>query len=149
MLETLFVIFRVIAIGVGVTITQALGGRQAEATRRTALADLGECIWAGAAAALALRFFSDATLQLLNAPDEVEAMSGRYLPLVSLAIGWACEIMVGHLVGSDKFRMAHQLVPNKLSNGVLASGTLALIAAAGAPWLIRGSLMCWRWETKG
>jgi Na+-driven multidrug efflux pump len=287
-LESLFVLFRVLAVGVGVTITQALGGRQAEAARRTALVGLGACTWAGAAAALWLLFFSDWTLQLLNAPDAVQTLAGSYLPLlalaallesynlvmasilrahlyardtlfvmlvmhathmalafplligvgewqglgltgyalaltvsraigvglhlvlwrrrmnlvpqrrdwwycparalmpvlrigipgaslegayriafmmslsaaaalgvaalatqayvlqmlryvllVSLAIGWACEIMVGHLVGSGRFRMAHQLVRKGLRNGMLASGALALMAAAGAPWLMR------------
>ena len=61
----------------------------------------------------------------------------RYVLLISLAIGWACEIMVGHLVGSGEFRLAHQLVRKGLRNGMLASGAMALLAAAGAPWLLR------------
>jgi Na+-driven multidrug efflux pump len=60
----------------------------------------------------------------------------RYVLLVSLAIGWACEIMVGHLVGSGEFRSAHRLVRKGLRNGLLASGALALAAAAGAPWYL-------------
>ena len=40
-LETLFVLFRVLAIGVGVVTTQALGGEQHEAAQRTALVGLG------------------------------------------------------------------------------------------------------------
>jgi putative MATE family efflux protein len=289
-LESLFVLFRVLALGVGVTITQALGGRRAEAARRTALVGLGGCTWAGAVAALWLLFFSDWTLAVLNAPPSVAALAGQYMPLlavaallesynlvmasilrahlhardtlfvmivmhathlalafplmvglgignfdglglpgnavaltlsraiglvlhlwlwrrrmnlvpgqhdwwrcparalmpvlrigvpgasldiayriafmmslsaaaklgvaalatqayvlqtlryvllVSLAIGWACEIMVGHLVGSGEFRMAHQLVRKGLRNGMLASGAMALVAAASAPWLMR------------
>ena len=287
-LESLFVLFRVLAIGVGVTITQALGGRQAEAARRTALVGLGACTWAGTVAALWLLGFSDWTLALLNAPDAVAALAGHYLPLlavaalleaynlvmasilrahlyardtlfvmlamhathlalafplmlgvgdwagaglpgyalaltlsratgvglhlrlwrrrmnlvpgqrdwwycpahalmpvlrigvpgaslelgyriafmmslsaaaklgvaalatqayvlqtlryvllISLAIGWACEIMVGHLIGSGEFRTAHQLVRKGLRNGLVASGTMALIVAAGAPWIMR------------
>jgi putative MATE family efflux protein len=287
-LETLFVLFRIIALGVGVTITQAIGGRRADSARRTALVGLGGCTWAGAVAALWLLLASDWTLAALNAPPEVAALGGHYLPLlavaalleaynlvmasilrahlhardtlfvmflmhathlalalplmlgigewnglglagnalaltisraaglalhlwlwrrrmnlvptqhdwwycparalmpvlrvgvpgasleiayrlafmmslssaaklgvaalatqayvlqtlryvllISLAIGWACEIMVGHMVGSGKFRMAHQLVRKGLRNGVLASGTMALLAAAGAPWLMR------------
>jgi Na+-driven multidrug efflux pump len=61
----------------------------------------------------------------------------RYVLLISLAIGWACEIMVGHLVGSGKFRAAHLLVRKGLRNGLIASGAMALLAAAGAPWLMR------------
>ena len=59
----------------------------------------------------------------------------RDVLLISLAIGWACEILVGHLVGSGKFRMAHRLVRKSLRNGLLASGAMALLAAACAPWL--------------
>jgi putative MATE family efflux protein len=289
-LESLFGLYRVLAIGVGVTITQALGGRKAEAARRSALVGLGACTWLGVAAALWLLLFSDWTLAVLNAPPSVAVLAGDYLPLlavaawleaynlvmasilrahlhardtlfvmlvmhathlaltfplmlglgiagfdglglpgnalaltlsraiglalhlwlwrrrmklvpteqdwwrcparalmpvlrigvpgasldiayriafmmslsaaaklgvaalatqayvlqtlryvllISLAIGWACEIMVGHLVGSGKFRMAHELVRKGLRNGMLASGAMALVAAISAPWLMQ------------
>lgn len=290
-LESLFVLFRVLALGVGITITQALGGRRSDAARRTALVGLGGCTWAGTAAALWLLLRGEWTLEALNAPAEVAALGAQYLPLlavaalleaynlvmaailrahlhardtllvmllmhavhlglafplmlglgiagwdglglqgnavaltvsraaglalhlwlwrrrmalvpvqrdwwycparalmpvlrigipgasldiayriafmmaiaaaarhgvaavatqayvlqvlryvllVSLAIGWACEIMVGHLVGSGEFRSAHLLVRKGLRNGLLASGALALAAAAAAPWYLGG-----------
>ncbi|MES2960009.1 MAG: MATE family efflux transporter [Pseudomonadota bacterium] len=289
-LESLFVLFRVLAIGVGVTITQSLGARRAAAAQRTALVGLGACTWLGTVAALWLLFGSGWTLELLNAPDAVATLASTYLPLlavaalleaynlvmasilrahlyardtlfvmlvmhathltlalplmldlglgdwnglglpgyalaltlsratglalhlwlwrrrmnlvptqrdwwycparalvpvlrigvpgaslelayrvaflmslsaaaklgvaalatqayvlqtlryvvlISLAIGWACEIMVGHLIGSGEFRTAHQLVRKSLRNGLLASGAMALIVAAGAPWIMR------------
>jgi putative MATE family efflux protein len=287
-LESLFVLFRVLALGVGVTITQSLGGRRADAARRTALVGFGACTWVGAVAALWLLFGSEWTLAFLNAPATVVEIGGpylrwlalaafleaynlvmasilrahlhardtlfvmlvmhaahlalavplmlgvgewaglglagnalaltvsrafglalhlwlwrrrmnlvptkddwwrcparalmpvlrigipgasldmayrlafmmslssaaklgvaalatqayvlqtlRYVLLISLAIGWACEIMVGHLVGSGKFRAAHLLVRKGLRNGLIASGAMALLAAAGAPWLMR------------
>jgi Na+-driven multidrug efflux pump len=61
----------------------------------------------------------------------------RFVLLVSLAIGWACEIMVGHLIGAGDFATAHRLVRKGLRNGIAASGTLAVLAAVGAPWLMR------------
>jgi Na+-driven multidrug efflux pump len=61
----------------------------------------------------------------------------KYVLLVSMSIGWACEIMVGRLVGSGELRTAHDLVRKGLRNGVLASGSLAVAAALGAPWLMR------------
>jgi Na+-driven multidrug efflux pump len=61
----------------------------------------------------------------------------RYVVLISLAIGWASEIMVGHLVGAGDFASAHALVRKGLRNGLFASGALALAAAASAPWLMR------------
>lgn len=60
----------------------------------------------------------------------------RYVLLVSMAIGWAGEIMVGQLVGARHFREADRLVRKALRNGMLASGVLALLAALGAPWLL-------------
>lgn len=61
----------------------------------------------------------------------------RYVLLVSLAIGWAVEIMVGRLTGAGDFRGAHQLVRKGIRNGMLASVGLALAAAVAAPWLMR------------
>ncbi len=84
-LESLFVLFRVLAIGVGVTITQALGGRRSDTAQRTALVGLGACTWLGAVAAIWLLFFSGWTLDVLNAPASVAALAGTYLPLLALA----------------------------------------------------------------
>ncbi len=287
-LESLFVLFRVLALGVGVMITQSLGGQRTQAARGIALVGFGGCTWAGALAALWLLLAGDAVLHALNAPAEVAALASPYLKLlalaalleafnlvmasvlrahlhardalqvmllmhavhlglafplmlglgdwqglglagnavaltasrtvglalhlwlwrvrmqlvparrdwwhcparalmpvlrvgvpgasleiayrlafmmslaaaaklgvaalatqayvlqtlrfvllISLAIGWACEIMVGHLVGRGDFATAHALVRKGLRNGIVASGALSLLAAAGAPWLMR------------
>jgi putative MATE family efflux protein len=291
-LETLFVLFRVLAIGVGVVTTQALGGQQHEAARRTALVGLGASTWAGLLAALCVLLGNGLILDVLNAPAEILPLAAPYLQLlapallleaynltmasilrahlharqslkimvamhgshlllavplmlgvgiggvdwdglglfgyalaliasralgllmhlwmwrrlmaltprsrdwwsvpwpflkpvlriglpgaaqelayrlafmvslattaklgvaalathsytlqtlkfvllVSMSIGWACEIMVGRLVGSGDLRTAHELVKKGLRNGILASGGLAIVAALGAPWLMR------------
>jgi Na+-driven multidrug efflux pump len=288
-IESLFVMFRVLAIGVGVTTTQALGGQQHEAARRTALVGLGASTWAGLLAAACVLFGNRLILDVLNGPAEILPLAAPYLQwlapallleaynltmasilranlharqslqimlamhgthlllavplmlgvgsweglglfgyalaliagrvlglllhlwmwkrlmglvpvardwwnvplpvlkpvlriglpgatvemayrvaflvslastaklgvaalathsytlqtlkyvlLVSMSIGWACEIMVGRLVGSGELRSADQLVKKGLRNGVLASGSLAVAAALGAPWLMRG-----------
>jgi putative MATE family efflux protein len=287
-LESLYVVFRVLAIGMGVVITQLLGGKQLDLVRRTALAGLGACTWAGALVVAILVLGNDAILDLLNAPDEilplvspylqllapaalldgynltmasilrahlhvrdslkvmvvmhsthlalaVPLMLGvgpweglglygfavallisralglalhlilwrkrmdlvpsarhwwvlqprvlapvlrigvpgasaelgyrvafmvslasaarlgvaalathaytlqllRYVLLISLAIGWACEIMVGRLVGAGQFTQAHMLVRKGLRNGIMASGGMAVLAALASPWLMR------------
>jgi putative MATE family efflux protein len=61
----------------------------------------------------------------------------KYVLLTSMAIGWACEIMVGRLIGAKKFRDADKLVRKAVRNGMVASGSLALLAAISAPWLMR------------
>src|SRR5258706_2365818 len=82
-LETLFVIFRVLAIGLGVVITQALGGNQPEAARRTAMVALGAGSWAGLFAVACLLFGNELTLELLNAPDAVRLLAGPYLQFLA------------------------------------------------------------------
>ena len=289
--ETLQVLFRVLAIGVGIVITQTLGGPQPQQAQRTALAGLGASTWAGLMAAGWFLLGSGLTLDWLNAPPDVEALAApymrllaiglmfeaynltmasilrahlhardtlyvmvfmhslhlvlavvlmrgvgipgweglglygyalgfalsralglvvhlwlwrrrmslvpalgdwwrlpmrvlgpvlrigvpgaslemvyriafmaslataarmgvaalatqaytlqtlKYVLLVSMAIGWAVEIMVGRLVGGGEFRSAHALVRKSVRNGLIASGGLALLAAAFAPWVPAG-----------
>lgn len=287
-LETLYVVFRVLAIGMGVVITQMLGGNQLGAARQTALSGLGACTWAGLSVAAFLLLGNELILDVLNAPEAIwplaapylqllapaallegynltmasilrahlhvkdslrvmVAMHGchlllavplmlgvgawdglglygfavallisravglwlhllmwrkrmaltpgarhwwvlqprvlapvlrigvpgasaelgyraafmvslastarlgvvalathsytlqllKYVLLISLAIGWACEIMVGRLIGSGQFQQAHALVRKAVRSGLAASGTLALAAALAAPWLMR------------
>ena len=287
-LEALSVVFRVLAIGMGVVITQLLGAQQHDGARQTALSGLGACTWAGLAVVAVLLLGNDAILDALNAPEEILPLispylqllapalllegynltmasilrahlhvkdslkvmvamhathlalavplmlgvSGwdglglygyavafllsralglwlhlvlwrsrmglnptarhwwvlqprvlkpvlrvgvpgasaelgyraaflvslasaarlgvgalathsytlqllRYVVLISLSIGWACEIMVGRLVGAGQFRQAKELVKKGTRNGLVASGTLALLAALAAPWLMR------------
>ena len=85
-LETLFVVFRVLAIGMGVATTQLLGGQQHELAKRTALSGLGACTWAGLFVVGVLLLGNNQILDLLNAPDEI-------LPLAALpAVAGTCRI---------------------------------------------------------
>ncbi len=287
LLETLFVLFRVMAIGAGIVVTQSLGSGNSTKVRQTALAALSACTWLGLATAAWLAFAGELTLNLLNAPQEIHTMARAYmiflapsvileaynlcmasilrahlqvkksfgvmvvmhsthlllaiplmrgwgtwnglglngfgvamfvsraiglalhvmlwrsgmrlvpkardwwalhwahlqpvlrigLPgaameffyrmsfmvalsatarlgvaalatssytlqilkfvlLISLSIGWACEIMVGRMIGAGDLRGADRLVRKGVRNGMLASGLLALSAATGAPWLM-------------
>jgi len=60
----------------------------------------------------------------------------KYVLLVGLSIGWACEIMVGRMIGAGKLREADALVRKGVRNGMLASGAMILAAAIGAPWVM-------------
>ena len=287
-LEALYVVFRVMAIGMGVVITQLLGGKQLIRVRHTSLAGLGACTWAGLAVAAFLLLGKGVILDLLNAPDAILPIAGpylqllapvalldgynltmaailrahlhardslrvmvfmhlshlllagplmlgvgsweglglngfavalvssraiglglhlllwrrrmdlvpeardwwvlnrrmlmpvlriglpgasselgyrigfmvslasaarlgvaalathsyvlqllRYVFLISLSIGWACEIMVGRLVGAGRFKQANDLVGKGVRNGMIASCTMAVLAALASPWLMR------------
>lgn len=61
----------------------------------------------------------------------------KYVLLISMSVGWACEIMVGRLVGAGQFGQADAMVRKGVRNGLLASGSLAVLAAVSAPWLMR------------
>ena len=84
-LETLYVLFRVLAIGMGVVITQLLGGQQIEGARKTALSGLGACSWAGLSVATFLLLANDLTLDVLNAPEEILPLVSPYLQLLAPA----------------------------------------------------------------
>jgi Na+-driven multidrug efflux pump len=61
----------------------------------------------------------------------------KYVMLISIAIGWACEIMVGRLLGAGRLKAADAMVRKGVRNGMLASGFLAMAAAISAPWIMR------------
>lgn len=61
----------------------------------------------------------------------------KFVLLTSLAIGWATEIMVGRLVGAGQLNQADDLVRKAMRNGLIASGSMAVLAALGAPWILR------------
>ncbi len=86
MLETSYVVFRVLAIGLGVVITQALGGGQVDSARRTALGALGASTWAGLFVVGCLLVFDDDALQALNAPAPVQELAGPFLAMLAPAL---------------------------------------------------------------
>jgi Na+-driven multidrug efflux pump len=61
----------------------------------------------------------------------------KYVLLISLSIGWACEIMVGRMIGAGQFKNAYKLILKGVRSGMVASGALVLAAAIGAPWLMK------------
>lgn len=60
-----------------------------------------------------------------------------FILLSGLAVGFASEILVGHMVGARALHEAHQLVRRSLRWGLGISFTLALVAALTAPWTLR------------
>ena len=61
----------------------------------------------------------------------------RFVLLISMSIGWACEIMVGRLSGGGQLREADAIVLKGVRSGLIASGGLALLAAISAPWFMQ------------
>jgi Na+-driven multidrug efflux pump len=84
--ESLAVIFRVLAIGLGVVVTQKLGRNNTGAATKTAFLALGASTWAGVLAALCLLLGHSWILDTLNAPQEVVPLATVYMMLLAPAM---------------------------------------------------------------
>lgn len=60
----------------------------------------------------------------------------HFILLSGLAIGFASEILVGHIVGAGELHAAHRLVRKSLAVGFAVSFVLALAAALTARWTL-------------
>jgi putative MATE family efflux protein len=60
-----------------------------------------------------------------------------FILVFGLAIGFASEILVGHLVGARQLHAAHALVRKSVRYGLVVSTGIALAAALAGPWLMR------------
>lgn len=84
--ESLAVLFRILAIGLGVMLTQYLGGQRHHDARQTAYAALGASTWVGLLAALWLLVGGPLTLDALNAPAAVRPIAMTYMMLLAPAM---------------------------------------------------------------
>lgn len=77
----LFILFRVVGAGVGVVVTQALGGGRSDTASALARAALGASTWVGGLTATLALVSAAPLMRLLNAPAEV-------LPLAQPLLQW-------------------------------------------------------------
>ncbi len=56
--------------------------------------------------------------------------------LFSVSLGFACEILVGHLIGAGHLHQAHRLLRTTLLWGLAVSFCIALLVASSAPWAL-------------
>ena len=59
-----------------------------------------------------------------------------FILVFSLAVGFSCEIMVGHLIGARELGRAHKLVSKSLRLAIFVSTSVALLVAISSPWLM-------------
>ena len=86
LLEALSVFLRVVAIGVGVGVTQALGASRPEAVRKTALAALAAGSWIGLGAMVAVELLPGHILDWMNAPEDVVPLAVPFLMALALVL---------------------------------------------------------------
>lgn len=61
-----------------------------------------------------------------------------FIALFSIALGFATEILVGHMIGGGRLHEADRLVRKSLRWGLTMSSAGALVAALTAPWTLQG-----------
>ncbi len=84
--QTLFLLFRIIGSGIGVVITQNLGGGRRDVADRVALAMVGASTWLGAAAAGLAFAGADPLLRALHAPEAVLPLAAPMLRMLAPAL---------------------------------------------------------------
>ncbi|AXA90224.1 MATE family efflux transporter [Massilia sp. YMA4] len=120
---TLFLLFRIVGSGVGVVITQSLGGGQRERANRVALASVGASSWIGAVTALVALAGADGLLALLQTPADVLPLAAPFLMALAPAMlfdAWNASmaaVMRAHLRTRDTLLV---LVAMHLSHLLLA-----------------------------
>jgi len=83
---TLFLLFRIVGSGIGVVITQSLGGGQRERANRVALAAVGASTWIGALTALLALGGAGPLLKLLQTPADVLPLAAPFLMALAPAL---------------------------------------------------------------
>ena len=56
--------------------------------------------------------------------------------LFSVSLGFASEILIGHMIGAGHFQQANRLLRKCMAWGLVVSLVLAVLAAASAPWIL-------------
>jgi putative MATE family efflux protein len=98
----------------------------------------------GAAEAIAYRIAILISVTVVSAMGTTELATQGYamqimnfIVLSTVALGFAGEILVGHLIGAGELRQALQLVRKCLFWGLAVSTTIAFVTALTAPWTLR------------
>lgn len=98
----------------------------------------------GAAEAVAYRMALLVSVTVVSGMGTAELATQGYvmeflnvIVLSTVALGFAGEIMVGHLVGAGELRAAWLLVRKSLCWGLGVSLTVAILTATSAPWTMR------------
>ena len=160
---TLFIVFRIIGIGIGVVVSQSLGSRQPRAAAAVSRAALGASSWVGGLVALATFTLAGPLLDLMQAPSDVRPLALpflHWLAPVLLLDAWnasMASVMRAHLRNRDALmvivvmHLTHLALafPLMLGAGPLpALGLPGYALAVGLSRLLGVSLhlLLWRWR---
>ena len=158
---TLFMLFRIVGSGIGVVITQNLGGGRRDTADKVALSMLGASTWLGALTALLCVAGASGLLRLMHAPAEVLPLATPFLQMLGMAMlfdAWnasMASVMRAHLRTRDTLavlvamHLSHLLLAVPLMHGWgplpamgLSGFALALLASRALGLVLH--LMLWR-----
>jgi putative MATE family efflux protein len=154
---TLFVVFRIIGAGIGVVVTQRLGGGQREAADRVARAALGASSWIGSATALVALAGAVPLMRLMNAPAEVEPLAVPFLMALAPAMlgdAWnaaMASVMRAHLRTRDTLAVIIAMHATHLLLALVLMPRLGLQGFALALLISRAlgvGLHLWLWRLR-
>ncbi len=160
---TLFIVFRIIGIGIGVVVSQSLGSRQPRAAAAVSRAALGASSWVGGLVALATFTLAGPLLDLMQAPLDVRPLALpflQWLAPVLLFDAWnasMASVMRAHLRNRDALMVIVVMhlthlglaFPLMLGAGPLpALGLPGYALAVGLSRVLGVSLhlVLWRWR---
>ena len=158
---TLFMLFRIIGSGIGVVITQSLGGGHRAAADKVARAMLGASTWLGAFTALLTVGGAGWLMEIMQAPPDVRPLAQPFLQMLAPAMlfdAWnaaMASVMRAHLRTRDTLvvlvamHLSHLLLAVPLMQGWGPVPALGLSGFAIALALSRAlglvlHLMLWR-----
>jgi Na+-driven multidrug efflux pump len=160
---SLFILFRVVGAGVGVVVTQNLGGGRPDRAQAVARAVLGASTWMGLATAVVALWGAGPLLRLMNAPPEVIPLAQPLLMTMAPALlldAWnasMASVMRAHLHARDTLMVMvlmhalHLALAAPLMFGVgtwpglgLPGFALALVAARS----LALGLHLWLWRVR-
>jgi putative MATE family efflux protein len=154
---TLFIVFRIIGAGIGVVVTQRLGGAQREAADRVARAALGASTWIGGVTALVAFLGAVPLMRLMNAPAEVEPLAVPFLMTLAPAMlgdAWnaaMASVMRAHLRTRDTLAVIIVMHASHLVLALLLMPVLGLPGFALALLASRAlgvGLHLWLWRLR-
>ncbi len=159
----LFILFRLVGVGISVVITQSLGAKQRITADAAARAALGASTWLGVFCAVMAVSFAWPMMRLMNAPPEVLQLAAPYLQASAIPLlldAWITAhtaVLRAHLRNRETLTVTfimhalHLAIAWPLMTGTSAiapMGLLGFALACGISRVVALLLFIWLWKTR-
>jgi putative MATE family efflux protein len=159
----LFILFRLIGVGISVVITQNLGAMQRTTADAAARASLGASTWLGVLSASMAVALAWPLMRLMNAPQEVLQLAAPYLQALALPLlidAWLTAftaVLRAHLRNRETLAVTfamhalHLAIAWPLMTGTQFNAPMGLLGfaiACGISRLVALTLFLWLWKSQ-